>query len=565
MTTPNQSPGSELEKAIGIGAFQLGGGTYNYGQDLTEAVAKTLILGPAGSIMSGIDDIATAIHRVAQYLLTLPLETLQYLEEFIPGTTAEDFETVNKAVDTIMGALGQVELMLYSVWQSFLDLASGLTNADVMDFVGKLVNLNLDGTFDASQLVNVANIPKLAMSAIDGLVDALANIGEDLAQGIIDGVIQVFGGSGTGHTIQDLKNAFGSIPQAVVEGLDTALNSLSSSVNSVSDWIQQVIDAIISAIRKVPIVGGSIADIISDIGGLKDQADQTSDSTTAIQSGIVEGWAGGTAIGADQDVYDTMASIRALVGGDGYTRAVITATTTWVKPTGVTEIVLIGFAAGENGASGTLDGPGGAGGRGGGHVVYAIDPVAISTIDITVGMSNGAPTVFRVGVPGNPHTGAVITQANNAASGGMATMFGYAPSSSGAANGGAGGAPAPNSGSNGSPGQAGYSSVAGQGGAGGAGGVTGSNAGNAEGKLGGPGASISIGASVPCGGGGGGGGGGGAFHTSFLSVPQKGGNGGPGGFPGGGGGGGGSYPAGGGGSSGAGGVGAAGAAIVFYR
>lgn len=353
---------------------------------------------------------------------------------------------------------------------------------------------------------------------------------------------------------------------AVVQSFKDGWAGLSALTSGVESWIQDLIDAILRAIRKVPVVGGSLADIIAEVGGLDTRTTQAKDTADAVQAGIVEGWAGGSTSGVDLDVYDTMGAIRALVGGDGYTRVNITSTTTWIKPAGTTEVIVVGIAAGQNGQPGAETGvkdhcPGGTGGLGGGHKVQALDQSAFNALHITVG-TNGQPTQVRYGSDSGP----IVMEAITGGAGAMATQFGYTSSQSQAGSGGNGGRGTRLNDDN-TPSESrisglpGAPSAAAQGGAGG-------NHGNLNGQSGSGGGSVAVNAPVPSGGGGGGGGQGGGGASMGIDRID-GGAGGAGGFPGGGGGGGG----GGGtygfiyrrGNGGAGGAGGAGLAIIYHR
>lgn len=363
----------------------------------------------------------------------------------------------------------------------------------------------------------------------------------------------------------------------VVQAFKDGWSGLSSLTAGVESWIQDLIDAILRAIRKVPVVGGSLADIIAEVGGLNDRTDSAQQQAEAVQAGIVEGWTGGSTSGVDLDVYDTMGAIRALVGGDGYTRVNVTSTTTLTKPAGVTEVIVVGIAAGQNGSSGSKvtsnGGGGGQGGQGGGHKVQALDASGFSALHVNIGVP-GNPILVRA----NSSVGPVLMDVHPGATGAMATPFGYTPSNSQAGGGGGGGGGGRvnadyTNGAGGSGvggGMDGLSASGGggaSGGTGGTGGTGGSSASAIGGSNGGAGGSNSPSMTIPCGGGGGAGGPGGSGNNM-----GKGGNGtagGPGGFPGGGGGGGGGSGAGnafgGSGGAGSGGAGGSGLAIIFYR
>lgn len=417
-------------------------------------------------------------------------------------------------------------------------------------------------------------IEKLTGRARSEITDAIGDAQEFAAQlktilggGSVSSPLPNLAGSVVG-SVQTMITQIASIAagdvvtpiNGVVQGFKDGWSGLSALTSGVESWIQDLIDAILRAIRKVPVVGGSLADIIAEVGGLNDRTDSAQQQAEAVQAGIVEGWTGGSTSGVDLDVYDTMGAIRALVGGDGYTRVNVTSTTTWTKPAGTTEVIVVGIAAGQNGvggSNGTYRGFGGSGGAGGGHKVQALDASAFESLHITVGTS-GAPTQFRLGGGGGP----VAMEAIVGAPGGMATQFGYTSSNSGAGGGGNGGNGQALSDGNTAPrtdGSSGASSAAAPGGSGG-------NSSNMNGAAGGAGGAS--GGLIPCGGGGGGGGQGGRSEN-WVAVFKgySGGAGGNGGFPGGGGGGGGGRgqdnlnQA----SNGAGGAGAAGLGIIFYR
>ena len=78
-------------------------------------------------------------------------------------------------------------------------------------------------------------------SAINGAVNGLAHLVDKL--------------------LHDAGAVIGSIPSALVSGLNGALSALTSGVAAATQFVQQVIDAIMSALRGIPIVGGLIPDL----------------------------------------------------------------------------------------------------------------------------------------------------------------------------------------------------------------------------------------------------------------------------------------------------------------
>lgn len=428
-----------------------------------------------------------------------------------------------------------------------------------------------DGTFTRTRT-------SLPQQWISGLAEALTNLG-DWIEAVVNQLLGALGVPALGtlfDKISDLSDeiegwfgdtqdraaeladligdllsnpgaVLGDLAMGKITGLASSLAAKAETtvVAAVQQFILDLANAILSAIRKVPVVGGTIADriedVVDDLGGLKDQADGT-------KAGIVAGWTGGSSSGADADVYDTVSDIRAAVLS-GYTVEIKTSSGTWTKPSEITELAAIlvgGGQAGANGGSGSL-GPGGAGGDSGGFLAYSIDPASVgATVSVTVAAAGGVSSF-------GSYTSA-------AGAGGLATQFGYSATSStpgGGGNGGTG-ASADTAAAAGVPG--GSSAVA-PGGTAGSGGAT-----NGGGTNGGDGTAVSAGAVTKCGGSGGGGGGGAGRRTNFGS--HQGGNGGIGAYPGGGGGGGGggsSGITGGSANPGSGGAGAAGCVWIFYR
>ncbi|GAA2436197.1 hypothetical protein [Mycolicibacterium llatzerense] len=87
----------------------------------------------------------------------------------------------------------------------------------------------------------------------------------------------------------------GSIPQTIVTGLNGALSALTSGVAAATQFVQQVIDAIMSALRGIPIVGGLIPDLNKAVKSNK--VDQQNFTISAIVSDVrTPSWAGRYAI-----------------------------------------------------------------------------------------------------------------------------------------------------------------------------------------------------------------------------------------------------------------------------
>ncbi|TWS27270.1 hypothetical protein FK530_19175 [Tsukamurella conjunctivitidis] len=397
------------------------------------------------------------------------------------------------------------------------------------------------GTMPQNFITNL--VPDLAnlFSWLENLIDSILDrLDIPIIGDLLDKIFDVADGVGNiradaDDTKADLTDLLGDLlsnPASVLGALpQTLISGLVSRLAGIDDFVQDLVDAILRAIRGIPIVGGTLADIIAEIGGLNDRAVTAQETAEQTAQDVVDGWTGtGSSTGG---VYDTMQAIKTAIAA-GYTVDTITSNVTWTRPDRLTELAAVAIGSGQNGASGSttilqfLDGVYGTGespgGQGGGFAARSFDPSEIpATVNCTIGV-NGGEVAF----------GALMSTVRGEGNMAIGSM-GFAPSTSIAGDGGRGGkgrGTTNSSAISGLPGAPGVRSVVAAGGTAGAGGTNPPGGGD-----GGSGAPASITSSVKCGaGGGGGGGGGGELSNGTRGV---GGAGGPGGFPGGGGGGGG--------------------------
>ena len=269
-----------------------------------------------------------------------------------------------------------------------------------------------------------------------------------------------------------------------------------------------------------------------------------------IINGIFNGWFGGGGVGDPLQVQYTIEAIADAVI-NGYTVETKVTSGTWTKPATITELVVIGIGGGRSGANGSTEigGDGGAGGLGGGYIAQTLNPADVP-----------ASVPYTIGAAGQATTFGSFLNVNSGA-GGIASDFGFTPTTSTPGKGGNGGKGNADSNFDSFPGLPGEASALG---AAGAGGGSGDRLDN--GLPGAAGGNVSAATRTKCGGGGGGGGGGSGTATTFST--RYGGAGGPGGYPGGGGGGGGGrggQATGGNSNAGAGGIGATGILWIFWR
>ncbi|WXX09742.1 minor tail protein [Mycobacterium phage MS619] len=100
-------PTTPLEAIGADGAFQIGGGDFDFGQGYTENLIKNLFEVPLPT--SG-----QAIDVLTQQLKRLPLDALKTFKEMIPGTIDDDFIDVTTAVATIIANLASLPKALLS-------------------------------------------------------------------------------------------------------------------------------------------------------------------------------------------------------------------------------------------------------------------------------------------------------------------------------------------------------------------------------------------------------------------------------------------------------------------
>ncbi|MDL9944166.1 hypothetical protein QSJ19_00935 [Gordonia sp. ABSL11-1] len=276
-----------------------------------------------------------------------------------------------------------------------------------------------------------------------------------------------------------------------------------------------------------------------------------------IVNGIFNGWFGSGSVGDPLEVQYTIEAIKDAII-NGYNVETKVTSGIWTKPSNISELVVIMVGCGQNGGDGSTGnrGPGGVGGIGGGYIAQQIDPATLgSTVNYTVGASNGAVSSF----------GSYSTTPGGS---GISTSFGFTPTTSAPGNGGNGGigtfteSPSQSS----TAGTSGSSSALATGGSGGAAGATASWPNNTYAGNGAAGGNVSAGSTTKCGGAGGGGGGG--AGQAPASTTANAGAGGPGGYPGGAGGGGGARGAfyvNATSQAGAGGIGATGIIWIFWK
>lgn len=305
-------------------------------------------------------------------------------------------------------------------------IIAGLTEAleDLFDWIESLVN----------QLLGALGVPALG-SLFDKITDLSDEIGDwlddtqDRAAQLADLIDDLF---------SDPASVLGTLPQSLLSDASGWLSSslagkaTTAALSQVEDFVDDLIAAILQAIRGIPVVGGTLADVISDLGGLKTTAD-TAQSTADNVHGQFSTAAAGQIV--TQGMLDGMTSTLTIYTSNGYF-------TPPTPPSGHEIAFYIGTVYG-GGYSGDKANNGVAadplGGRSGGRYSRRI---SIEEMDggqsITVGAPGASRTSAGVGNPGGTSAiGSLLTSSPGASA--MPTPFGDLASSSCPGRGGDGG------------------------------------------------------------------------------------------------------------------------------
>ncbi|QBP31055.1 minor tail protein [Mycobacterium phage Refuge] len=123
--------------AIGAGgAFVIGGGNFKFGQDYNEAIINNMFSVP-------LPNPGNAVAILQQQLSRLPLDSLQYFKNLIPGTIDDDFIDIATAVATIIGNLANLPRALltgdFEHWISTTFNSVSREFTQIMEILGGIV------------------------------------------------------------------------------------------------------------------------------------------------------------------------------------------------------------------------------------------------------------------------------------------------------------------------------------------------------------------------------------------------------------------------------------------
>ncbi|QBI98499.1 minor tail protein [Mycobacterium phage Sham4] len=226
------------------GAFVIGGGDFNFGQEYTEQIIRGMFKVPAPSLANGLS-------LLREYLLKMPLEVLETFKPLLPDVVEGAFDTVAGAVDAIMDGLTDVvQFLRLDKWQEFLDKITDGVESTVEDAVEAILSAGEWFRHMIDQLLTA-----LGITPTGTLQDRLFDLSDEL-EAIQSAAAQAW--DDVTDLAQDLLTnpaaVLGTIPKSVVSGLsqmETVLNQITeilagnvvTPVNSlaqaVKDWFNQ--------------------------------------------------------------------------------------------------------------------------------------------------------------------------------------------------------------------------------------------------------------------------------------------------------------------------------------
>lgn len=172
-------PKTPLEAIGADGAFHIGGGDFDFGQGYTESLIRNMFEVPLPTN-------GNAVEILTQQLSKMPLETLQYFKNIIPGTIDDDFIDIATAVATIIGNLANLPRALLSgEFDEWLATAFNTISTElrqILEILGGLVVTPINAAVQA--------VKDWFSSNMAGLNSALNNAGHALetAVGWVDEV-----------------------------------------------------------------------------------------------------------------------------------------------------------------------------------------------------------------------------------------------------------------------------------------------------------------------------------------------------------------------------------------
>ncbi|QTF81455.1 minor tail protein [Mycobacterium phage TarsusIV] len=226
-------PTTPLEAIGADGAFQIGGGDFDFGQGYTEGLIKDLFEVPLPT--SG-----NAVEILTKQLSRMPLETLQYFKHIIPGTVDDDFIDIATAVATITGNLANLPRALltgdFDEWLSSTYNVVSTELKQIMEILGGLIVTPINSAVQA--------VKDWYHQQQTDLQTALQNGAQQLRDQLT-GIVNATP-TDVDNWLLSLLTGESMIPKEHVTGLQTEIN------NAITSAQQGIRDALTGVVNSTP-------------------------------------------------------------------------------------------------------------------------------------------------------------------------------------------------------------------------------------------------------------------------------------------------------------------------
>lgn len=332
MTAPHQPA---PDGAYVVGGNNASGSGFNFGQDMTESIAKSLYM----PVVSFVDQLGA----LAANLLKMPLDVLKQFMPAIPGATAAMFKDVPTAVQSIIHWFtGLGKLLLVGDFIGFLKQVTGGASEHLPELIQQFI-----------QMLNPLNLIPYIMSVLNQILD-------------------IFSGSPT-----------------------TAING---AIQMLKDWWSSIVGKTQALTDDGEFDAANLVGTVAkeSVEGLVSLGNNVVDGFKAITNGWSGGT---SATGTPTEVQETLETIKQAVINGYTVDTITSSSSYAKPNTTISELVIIAIGGGNSGFGGssgttTTGGAPGAGGVNGGFLKVNLDPTTISwPVPVTIGTA-GNETSF---------------------------------------------------------------------------------------------------------------------------------------------------------------------------
>lgn len=236
------------------GAYTIGGGAYNFGQTMTEDLARAAFEFPMPTPANMIELLQLALEQ-------LPLDALKPFQDFL-GLANSAFSNVAQAVAAIIASLQQRPIFL--TMQEFVHAVTGIVNGDWTDFnawVAKLPSMDAVVAYVTNAIKDFITSNQLTAAIADFVTNNALTVAirdfitnnqmvQAVAKAIADIVQAITGTAGQGvaflttwfaTNIKNVIDTLGSNIQALINGIISAFGgvgtTVANAVSAINTWL----------------------------------------------------------------------------------------------------------------------------------------------------------------------------------------------------------------------------------------------------------------------------------------------------------------------------------------